>query len=309
MHEWRKLINYDKYGHNHNHNGFIIIGKGKNAIAYADESVVIKIYTISENNHDRDLIRNHAENFILKEIKKLIDKKGGNCYNLLYLYKSYKKNNIYTFITEKCDETLATFMERLHTKKIYYSMMMQILQGLRILQQELHVYHGDLSIDNIYVKHIDSNVILKYDDCNIMTYGYLFIIGDFGNSKTTKLNNDEIITKKIASNRDLRTLVILQWHIIFAYMRTINIITLADYYAHINKISHIDVCKYEQKLGTKAKDKKLIYYILDKGYFPYEKIIPKKINVLFKYVKKLTHHYNNIDYQIKNLIIIYNAHK
>lgn len=83
------------------------------------------------------------------------------------------------------------FKDNFFKTEIYETYFFQSLVGLLCFNNYLLLYHQDMKAANILYKKIDENIIFNYNinniDYYVPTYGYLFMLADFGNS-TFSLN-------------------------------------------------------------------------------------------------------------------------
>ena len=76
------------------------------------------------------------------------------------------------------------FKDEYHDTKIYKSFIFQILIAIYSFTNYTMLYHRDVKPDNILYKKINENIVLHYKindiDYYVPTYGYLFMLADFG---------------------------------------------------------------------------------------------------------------------------------
>lgn len=140
--------------------------------------VVIKIYKTNIKN-SKPLIHEHK---ITSKIQKLIDQYI--CPNYIKLIDfNYKKKYL---VLEYADGDCSSLFNNELEFKIIKSFICQILIGLFCLHKLVKIIHNDIPLSNILFKKIKENNVFCYNINNtkfyVPTYGYLFMIADFGSS-------------------------------------------------------------------------------------------------------------------------------
>lgn len=74
--------------------------------------------------------------------------------------------------------------------EIYKTFLFQILMSIYFLNTHLNLYHKDVRLPNILYKKINPNTVFHYkinnNDYFVPTFGYLFMLADFGKTDTNK---------------------------------------------------------------------------------------------------------------------------
>jgi len=142
------------------------------------------------------------EIFFFKLTNKLIEQYI--CPNFVYMYDfSLDKNIIYGEITDGNFLDFLKINKNKNKDKIFKSALFQILIGILVLQKKIKTFHSDLHIKNIFYKKINPKIkyfeyIINGISYIIPTFGYLFIIANFGHAQTlletkyNSLNKDDI---------------------------------------------------------------------------------------------------------------------
>jgi serine/threonine protein kinase len=121
---------------------------------------------------------------IMCMIKILIDYRY--CANFVDIidFDPEKKYIILEYADGDCDKLI--HKEQIHNINydILCSFVCQVLIGLLCFQKLINMWHNDFKLKNILYKKINKNIILHYkinsEDFYIPTFGYLFMIADFG---------------------------------------------------------------------------------------------------------------------------------
>jgi serine/threonine protein kinase len=121
-----------------------------------------------------------AEYQIMTRIKILIDYKY--CANFINIIDFNPKQKY--IIIEYADGDCTDIIKNEFDYDILCSFMCQILIGLLCFQKIINMWHNDFKLENILYKKINEKIILHYVINNqhfyIPTYGYLFMIADYG---------------------------------------------------------------------------------------------------------------------------------
>lgn len=312
------------------------LGKGGQGIVYLLESkgcghVVFKITKV--NNETKN------EVFFLTEATKLINNKITP--NFIYNYANKIIYNYYYIFNEYADGTLEQWAENNHTIEEWKSFMFQILDSIFILQNKLKTYHADLKPKNILYKKIKNGYfkyIINDNTYFVPTFGYLFMISDFGKSQSLLLSNniisDESIKGFINSNSDLEHIQSLPKRIIVSALEQKynnnmeNLINLINnynderfvYYFNSEKEKiNLGLSKYPTYIKNLMLLRSIIYYAIEKKYININdipknlfkmKYPPHEVNVLLEYIFSLKIPINEIleqnffEYKIKQEINI-----
>lgn len=210
MYNYRNNIDKDKNLKNYSEckklidkQDFERIGAGNQGTVYKAispncGSVVVKIYKINnryKNYNNKTLIREYK---ITLMIQKLIEEYI--CPNYIKLIDfNYKKKYL---VLEYADADCSSLFKNEIEFKIIKSFMCQSLIGLLCLHKYINVFHNDMPLSNILFKKINDDIIFCYKINNknyyIPTYGYLFMIADFGASNyiDSIAENKKIINEK-----------------------------------------------------------------------------------------------------------------
>jgi serine/threonine protein kinase len=162
---------------------------------------------LKDGNYDLEYHINR-EYKMLTQAKILID--YNYCGNVIGIIDFDPKN--YYFILEYADGDCVDIIKKRFSISIIYSFLCQALIGLLCIQKLFTIIHNDFKLENILYKKVDENVQLKYlingTEYKIPTYGYLFMIGDFGlYDNAFNKNNVEFIDTDRLKNSLLETLV------------------------------------------------------------------------------------------------------
>ncbi|AYV84083.1 MAG: serine/threonine protein kinase [Hyperionvirus sp.] len=172
--------------------------------------------------------------------------------------------------------------------------MFQFLTSVLTVQLILQAYHGDLKPKNIFYKKLTNPSIKFHYKINnhsytVPTFGYLYLLADFGNIqslllKHNKLNADSI-KLHIKNNLDLSHIIDLHKRIavnaiekIYNYNDLIKIITSKNdkYFALYLKNKQIEVNKdlksYPDKVKNKFLFRSIIYYALENDYINFSEL-------------------------------------
>jgi hypothetical protein len=299
------------------------IGSGYTSDVYElSNELIIKIYKdkIIAKNFTREL-NSLLEININKQINNVIT--NNICPNFVNCFVSLEKPTL--FILEKEDGDLKDFFKNItivnnnninHYIKLFKTMFFQILIGLLYLNDHLGIYHYDLQSNNIFFKKINQNTVFKYiiDDnvYYIPTYGYLFMIGDFGSSLSSihlsKIkyvigNNNYLINEfhkkqKIIINtysESYNHLKIIHHRLLKPFFKNITKTELLDDFKKTMIPTYISLNTYNNILkNIESKEynySEIFHYIIINKLIDLNLIIPKYILILF----------NKIDVFINNI--------
>ena len=196
-----------------------LLGSGYTANIYEiSQNFVLKVYKskIKVKDFIKD-INILLELLINDEITNIV--KNNICPNFVYCYYTYYDKTEYSsfLILEKEDGDLKDFFDNIindyisvnnykKVYKIFKSMIFQIMTGLFVLNKKLNIYHYDIKLENILYKKINKHTIFEYNFNNkkyyVPTYGYIFMISDFGSamSKKSLMQVKKILKHKLTDN-------------------------------------------------------------------------------------------------------------
>ena len=192
-------------------------------------------------------------------------------------------------------------------------MILQILIGLLCFQTKLNMYHGDFAFRNILYKKINPDIVLCYQINSkkyyIPTFGYLFLIIDFGAYR--KLNNDkynfDLFNRINSLVSDLEKIFIRK--ILYNYTLTDFLkIFLTKHTQHIKKIYNNDKKIYLKNIRHYIKDIKNYNTILNYDELIYKGIHKNIIDIKIiiethKDILNIIHHiYNLTNFQNNEII-------
>ena len=313
--DYRKNIN-DKYNlkdittcKNEINNIVNINANGKTSEIYKLESKTCG-YCIIKKYKNNNLLKDKFEYEINinNKIKELVD--NNTCPNYMYPYYISKDvNKFYNnyFMLEYMDDTLTDFFNNFVKNKIIKSLFFQIMIGLLCFDKIIGLRYGDIHKGNFFYKKINSNIVFKYvindNIYYVPTYGYLFVIGDFGRNREN--NTDEHLKK-----RDYNKLFKLILNIIINnYFKKNNIL---DYNNLLTKFPDInqDIIKFitdeikKNIINKKYKYEISIRYILLNNIEYLKNILKYDLLPFFKNSKKIIDEYillNKFDY-LQNIL-------
>lgn len=195
------------------------IGKGGQADIFkvvSDKcgSVVLKLF---RKNIDKLLKGSDFISLMMNEykfmckVKILIDYKY--CANFISILDFNPKEKY--IIMEYADGDSTDIIKYDFNYEILCSFICQVLIGLLCFQKILNCLHNDFKLENILYKKINKQIILRYvinnQEYYIPTYGYLFMIADYGFSfdkssydpNKNKNKNDFIDIERLKNSFDL----------------------------------------------------------------------------------------------------------
>ena len=272
------------------------LGKGGQGIVYLLKSlkcgsVVFKISNINKESS--------KEIFFLKKIKNIID--NDICPHFIYSYTQEIFDNKYYMFMEFADGTLENWLEEHHTVQEWKSFMFQILYGVFVLQEKLQTYHADLKPKNILYKKIKNGYfkyIINNETYYVPTYGYLFLIADFGKSQSMLLSNNEISNESIIAfikdNNDLEHIESLPKRILVSalekkynfegFVEFMDGQMDANFKNYLNSEKekiYLDLSKYPEYIKKKMLLRSIIYYAIEKKYISVSSIPEKYFQMKF----------------------------
>jgi serine/threonine protein kinase len=150
-------------------------------------SIIIKRKIIKEEdqkwkNNEQWLIEElYSEYRIMQLTNRMIDK--FLCPNFIKAY-DYEKGLL---IMEYADgDSKFLFKNEFYETSLYKSYICQVLISLYCFNNYTMLYHCDVKPKNILFKKINENIVFHYKfnnkDYYVPTYGYLFMLADFGNA-------------------------------------------------------------------------------------------------------------------------------
>ena len=114
------------------------------------------------------------------------------CPNYIQVYNF--NSNIPLIIMEYADGD-ARFLfnsDVFYPNELYNSLIFQVLAGIYYLHNNVKLLHNDLNLDNVFYKKINPNIIFHYKinkkDYYLPTFGYLFMLGDYGRTDEKNIN-------------------------------------------------------------------------------------------------------------------------
>jgi hypothetical protein len=144
-----------------------------------------------------DFLKIETECKILNLVKKVID--NFICPNLIYAYYAIYNKIEPLVIMEYIDITFSQFAKNDYLMHIFDVIIFQILMGVLCIEKSLKINHYDLSKNNIFIKFINKNTVLKYNingtEYYVKTYGYLVLLGDFGSANFIKTKRNRVIDR------------------------------------------------------------------------------------------------------------------
>ena len=313
-----KMIN-NLFNNKINNQTIKFIGKGGQGRVYMiqDEKCGTIVMKIIKNNKSIEY-ENEREMSIY--CKKLIDK--NICPNFLYIYFTKSIGNYGLIMSEYANGTLEDWLKLKHTYEEWRSFLFQYLMGIYCLQYKLKTYHADLKPKNIFYKNllIDTNFeyVINQKIYNVPTYGYLYMLADFGRAQSLLLKHNKLnanaIKLSIKNNMDLSHIIDLPKRIIVNTLETIyslddllNIIKIRNdkyfksyYDDKVNEINK-NLSKYPEHIKKNMIYRAIAYYIVEKQYIdinelpdnmmkmklPPEKIIDQIVNFSGKEIEEI----------------------
>jgi hypothetical protein len=299
INECIKLINSrDNKKINEGRNGIIFLIKSHNC-GY----VILKKF--KQLNYDKIINEITMHNKITDIINNNICPNFVNFYGTNYNGTNTINKNTY-ILMEYADESFheLSYQIKHKYKRIMKTMIFQILIGLYCMHNLLKIQHNDLHSNNIFYKKINENTVFKYTINNksyyIPTYGYLFMIGDFGS--TSELNK-----KKNIDNISLFENVLFK-KIIFCIRH--HDIKKYDDILNYFKEHNVDATEFHIYMETVIKEMNIKYiktpplinfnivktaykYIIKHNLFDIQKLCGKKFYSVSEKMKKIIDYYNH----------------
>lgn len=107
------------------------------------------------------------------------------CPNFVLAY-NYNKNNNFLLMEYADGDSRFLFKDEFYEDNIYKSYICQVLFAIYAFNNYTMLYHKDVKPDNILYKKIDKNIVFHYkingDSYYVPTFGYLFMLADYGSS-------------------------------------------------------------------------------------------------------------------------------
>jgi serine/threonine protein kinase len=302
------LYNIDKCKELIDKNSMLFIDKGQQGEIYKVKSeecgsIIIKKKIFREkdlkwaNNEQWIKDEFEVEYKIMLLTNRLID--NFICPNFIKTYGFNKE--IPLIIMEYADgDCNFLFKDDYYDTSIYKSFLCQVLIAIYIFNNNTLLYHRDMKPENVLYKKIDKNIVFHYKlnekDYYVPTYGYLFMISDFGAAKF-KLDGREI------------DIVNLNYKIVKSYILNLEQI----YYKYLNNGQKKIITIIKEKEVVIKENNKIFTSIIDKikinksikintYVFEIYSILNYKENI----IDILNHYYNeytkNNSYDEKNII-------
>ena len=181
------IINMIKNNKNHTirNSLLIFLGKGGEGIVYriAKTYFAMKIYKSKSRGINKEIL-------VLQKLNGLMDRAITN--NFLKMYGSYQVSGYFILLMGLLDGNLEEWVKIKHTDSEWYQMIFQVLYGLLVLQTHLKMYHSDMKPKNILFKNVNNQTykyVINDKPVATITTNYLFIISDFGHSKSLLIDN------------------------------------------------------------------------------------------------------------------------
>lgn len=168
----------------------------------------VKITCLDKKALDKPYSRNvsawHEVHFLSKVLKPLIEKKI--CPNLPLIYNVYscpectitisnekKKGPCASCMVELADGNLRNFLSIKRKKEELYSCLFQIFAGLYTIQKYAQIMNFDVKKENVLFYNTEPGGYWKYvifgKDYYVPNYGKLFVLNDFGISRSMSPSN------------------------------------------------------------------------------------------------------------------------
>lgn len=305
-----------------NKNILIIHNRGNEATIYKIKlDTNFYIFKNYHNNFNKleDRISFNNEKKVLSVVKMSIQ--NNICPNFIYCYKSSNDNDKYKYsLLEYADGNVYDLFESykctIDNKEIYEklikSFLFQTLVSLLVLHEKYNIGHNDLHLKNIFYKKIKSDTIFNYkiNDCeySIETEGYLFMLGDFGqsisledlknkkkeyieNNKLEKYKKIEILLSPLISE-NYNSLMMLHNRLIKSYLEPIiNDNNLKNLFEKkiIAEDNYYKIRKYllDRNVSKKKLNKRIIQFSIDNNYINLSSLLPQFIFELYNIFKNL----------------------
>jgi hypothetical protein len=267
------------------------LGKGGQGNVYLINSnkcgtLVFKIYFIYSDCN--------KEVLFLKKCRQLIDNNVTPHFIYIYDHMIINKNDY--VLLEYADGNLENWLEYQHTEMEWLSFLFQILQGIYVMQYNIKIYHADLKPKNILYKKIKHGYFkykIKDKIYYVPTFGFLFMIADFGKSQCLLIDNNEIAKNNIQSlindNSDFEHIESLPKRILVTalenkyknideFLEFINNLADNNFYKYLKtekeKIS-LQLKNYPEHIKTKMLLRSLLYYALENKFVGHKDIDEK----------------------------------
>ena len=237
-------------------------------------SIVLKRYKdFDEKYSNNEIFDKEVE--ILSKTNKLIE--NNICPNYIYLFDYKKQNTNSYYLMEYADgDSSFLFTQKNISNQIYDTFVFQVLAGIYFLEKNLNIINKDIKPENILFKKINKDTFLNYKinniDYSIPTYGYLFMISDFG--IVIDLNSEKNIELKqnYTLDRFYGGIIMLYRKIILKEFNTL------DKFLNILPKSVYLLVKKKYKLNDNNFKNIVIYVVYNKLINLDKFILNKKIN-------------------------------
>lgn len=144
------------------------------------------------------------ENKILLKIKRLIT--NDICPNFIEVIDFIPEKKC--LVLEYADGNVTKLIKESFTFEILLSLILQMLFAFLCVNRILKIFHNDSNLNNILYKRIDKNIVFCYKingkKYYVPTFGYLFMLSDFG--RTIQISYIEKEKKDIKKYNDLNIL-------------------------------------------------------------------------------------------------------
>lgn len=244
----KNLLNYSECIKLLNQKQMNNIGKGGQgdvfkAVSDKCGSIVLKYFRSDANEtvkNKYDLINKLKQEYnIMTGLKILIDYRY--CPNYIEIIDLIPNKRF--IVMEYADENCKVLFEDSSIEsKIIYSFFCQVLIGLLCFVKLNNMIHNDFKLDNILYKRIDKRVVFKYningEDFYVPSYGYLFMIADFGMCLNTEYYK---MTEQIDINRLINSIDIILVKKLLADKKNNNPALYTDKFKEIIKNKNIEL--------------------------------------------------------------------
>jgi serine/threonine protein kinase len=155
--------------------------------------------------------------------------------------------------------------------EIYKSFLFQILSSIYFLNNKLKLFHRDLRVPNILYKKINPKTIFHYKINNINyyvpTFGYLFMLTDFGQTDKNEYND-------------------------------INYLSFSIFINYVNVLYPL----YKEKIQLTQREEKIFDLIIEKKEFFYKDLFEKYKQLIIQKLSKVNEIMNNYIFEIDTIL-------